>query len=198
MKIIILGGFLGAGKTTVLMDLAHYYVKHCYKNQGKTPVAIIENEVGSTGIDDHLIRKGNYNVQTLFSGCICCSMSGELINSIHEIQETIDPELLIIESTGVAYPDKIKKNISEEMNESAIIVTIFDAFRFKGLSMVMGDLFLGQLRDASLVLINKVDLVNEELLQEVIQKVKKHHQLNMIFPVSANQGVSQEIWNTIL
>ena len=190
MKVIILGGFLGAGKTTVLLQLARYLAK-----DGQ--VAIVENEIGSVGIDDKLIQKNTYKMQSLFSGCICCSISGELNNALTDINKEINPEWIIIESTGIAYPYKIKENILATFNAQVKIVSIFDAFRFRGLSVNMGDLFFGQLKEATLVLVNKIDLVDENLSREVYEEVKSRNSNAIIELVSAKDDLPSDLWRVL-
>ena len=70
MNLLILGGFLGSGKTTVLLQLAKYITGDHVK-PGETKVAIIENEIGEQGIDDKILKSGNYSVENLFAGCAC-------------------------------------------------------------------------------------------------------------------------------
>lgn len=196
MKVIILGGFLGAGKTTVLLQLAKYLSSKT-NSPNKISVAIIENEIGSIGIDDKTITKSGYNVQNLFSGCICCSIAGELMQTVASIRNQFAPQWLIIESTGMAYPDKIKLNLEQELVIDAMTIVIFDAYRFKGLSKTLGSIFLGQLKDASYVFINKVDLVNEEQINEAKDTISKYNAEAKIFRISAKNPLPFSLWNEL-
>lgn len=182
----------------MLLQLAHYLSSKSNINKNETQVAIIENEIGSIGIDDKILKRGGYDVQNLFSGCICCNISGELISAISDINERYNPKWLIIESTGMAYPSKIKANIESTFQINVETVILFDAFRFIKLSTTLGTLFFGQLKDASIVLINKIDLVNEALLVEVKTEVIKHNDKANIFCVSAKDKISTSIWEGIL
>lgn len=65
MKVLILSGFLGSGKTTALLKLAHYIVEHS-ESDSKYKIVILENEVGEVGIDDKLLRSDGYDVENLF------------------------------------------------------------------------------------------------------------------------------------
>lgn len=82
MKILILGGFLGSGKTSVLQQLAEYLVSREKEYHSEIKVAIVENEIGAIGIDDKVLKKAGFIVNNLFSGCACCSLTGELVASI--------------------------------------------------------------------------------------------------------------------
>ena len=67
MKVLILGGFLGSGKTSLLLQLAYYMTGHLSGDK-KYQVVILENEIGEEGIDDKLLRGNGYQVENLFSG----------------------------------------------------------------------------------------------------------------------------------
>ena len=101
MRVIILGGFLGSGKTSVLLQLARYLVDNEKNSFSEVKVAIIENEIGDVGIDDKVIVNQGFSVTNLFAGCACCSLSGELVYNIKTIQKELNPEWLIIEATGI-------------------------------------------------------------------------------------------------
>lgn len=196
MKIIVLGGFLGSGKTSVLMNMAHYLVANSTSNN-EYKVAIIENEIGETGIDDQFIRNDGYSVENLFAGCACCSLSGELIASISKLKNEMNPEWLIIEATGVAYPAGIKTRVKELLDIDSTIITIVDAKRWKRLRAAMETLVLGQLESASAVLINKIDLVDEETLENVKDGVRECNQIVEMFCVSAQNGIDEAVWKSI-
>ena len=84
MQIIILGGFLGSGKTSVLLQLAKRLTAQTPGKENR--IAIIENEIGDIGVDDQTLGgSGGYDVQSLFSGCVCCTLTGELLTSIQKL-----------------------------------------------------------------------------------------------------------------
>ena len=109
MKMIIMGGFLGAGKTSLVLQMARYLAGRNPDKQ--TKVVILENEIGEVSIDDKILKSGGFEVQTMFSGCVCCTMAGELMGNICQIMERFDPDWIIMEATGVAYPRRIKENL---------------------------------------------------------------------------------------
>ncbi len=69
MKLIVVAGFLGSGKTSLLLEIARHLV-----DDGRT-VAVIENEIGEVGIDGRLIAEQGLVVRELFGGCICCTLA---------------------------------------------------------------------------------------------------------------------------
>ena len=106
MKILVLGGFLGSGKTTFLLKLARYLTDHS-AHEGPTKLAIIENEIGAVGIDSNILGNAGLQTRDLFAGCACCSLREELVTTVREIREQLDPETILIESTGVGIPENI-------------------------------------------------------------------------------------------
>jgi G3E family GTPase len=100
IPVTILTGFLGAGKTTSL--------NHLIKNNPATKFAIIENEFGDIGIDNDLVVGADSGIFELSNGCICCSLNGELIDTLVELVNSGKTfEHLIVETTGVAEPDGV-------------------------------------------------------------------------------------------
>ncbi|WKY43321.1 GTP-binding protein [Eubacteriaceae bacterium ES2] len=197
MKIIILGGFLGSGKTSVLLQLAEYLVKLEKDYHSETKVAILENEIGTIGIDDKLIRNAGFSVENLFSGCACCTLTGELIGSINKIEKDLNPEWLIIEATGVAYPAGIRKAVLEGNKIDSTILIIADAKRFPRLANAMESLVFGQLETASMILLNKADLVSNLELEKVTNCILNINNAVEVVPVSAKETIALEILGKI-
>lgn len=196
MKILILGGFLGSGKTSVLLQLAHYLVGQSSVDQ-KTRVAIIENEIGQIGIDDKVLRGNGYEVRDIFSGCVCCSLNSDLLSGIREIESSVDPDWLIIEATGVAFPDKIAESIFANLGFISQIVTIVDASRWKRIRIPLEYLIEGQLSDAHLILINKTDLVDESELAVVENDLRKLGLRAALYRISGIKPIDEQLLRVI-
>ena len=197
MKLIILGGFLGSGKTTVLLQMAKYLTGENVK-PGETKVAIIENEVGEQGIDDKLLKSGNYAVENLFAGCACCTLSGSVPGYIQKIQRELNPEWLIFESTGVGYPASIQRTIQNVLGLDSKICIIVDAKRWIRIEKPLEQLLSGQFENADVVLINKKDLVDQETLVRVISSVAVRVPGVKLIPLSAIEPITEEMWKEIL
>ncbi|WP_373486280.1 GTP-binding protein [Acetobacterium malicum] len=198
MKILILGGFLGSGKTSVLMQLAEYLVSLEKEYHSEVKVAIVENEIGAIGIDDKVLKKAGFIFNNLFSGCACCSLTGELVASIKKIQTELDPQWLIIEATGVAYPGSIRTVILDEVGLDATILIIADAKRWQRLVNAMELLVSGQLEDTSIVLLNKVDLISSAELIQVEHSILNYNQTAEVIPISAKAVIPEDILKKIV
>lgn len=95
MKTLVVTGFLGAGKTTLINRLLPEMLL-CGR------VAVIENEFGAVGIDTPLLAKAGVEVRELLSGCICCTLQGEMVAAIRLLTEQQAPDWLVIEPSGIS------------------------------------------------------------------------------------------------
>src|SRR5437764_14448507 len=99
-------GPLGSGKTTLL--------RHILALQpGK--IAIVMNEFGEIAIDTKVIEGKNVRIAELGGGCVCCSLLGEFEAAVDEIIEKIDPEIIVVETTGLGEPDALAFNIQDSL-----------------------------------------------------------------------------------
>ena len=110
--ISIITGFLGAGKTTLL--------KRIIDNLDRK-FAILMNEFGDVSIDTDIITGKNVNIAELLGGCVCCSLTGEFEEAIKEIIKKYKPEIIIVETTGVAEPDALVFEVSENLKDYLFI-----------------------------------------------------------------------------
>ena len=198
MKILIFGGFLGAGKTTAITQMVKYLTAEDPSAAAKA--VLLENEIGDTGIDDKTLVGTGMRVETLFSGCICCTMAGEMIENIRTISRKFSPEWLILETTGMAYPGKIKENIREHFPETeCLLMCLVDAKRWRRMQKVpeLRQFSLDQLEDADVILINKRDLVSAGEMEEIDQSVREISRYASLYHVAARDGIENEVWEKI-
>jgi G3E family GTPase len=196
MKILILGGFLGSGKTTALLQLARHMVSSSASGK-ENKVIILENEVGEVGIDDKYLRSGGLTVNNLFSGCACCTVSGELVSAAIRIKNDFDPEWLIVETTGIAYPKNMQENLKSAVGLGSRIVILVDASRWNRLLLPMNALLRGQIVGSDAVLINKTDLADEQTLRKIEGDILGFEPNAAVFRISALQEVPAEVWEKV-
>ncbi|RAR41877.1 GTP-binding protein [Paenibacillus sp. MDMC362] len=168
VPVVVLSGFLGSGKTTLLSKLLDFYEK-----KGVRP-AIIMNEVGDVNLDGQLVNE-DVPLREMLSGCICCTISGDLGMEIQKLVHESSPDLIIIEATGVANPI----DIFEAVTEAALLIpidicamiTVLDAGHFQhGYRKGSGKtyhLMRDQIRCASVLLHNKSELIKISDLNEL-------------------------------
>ncbi len=157
VQVIVVGGFLGSGKTTTIINMGKYLAE-----KGKK-VAIIVNEIGEIGIDGDVIKRFGFDTKEITSGCICCSLKVGLRTTVTLLVKEYNPDILMIEPTGIAFPHVIRDEI-ELMNlgeqvRIAPLVTLIDGSRFKHLMKEVKDFAMRQIIDAEILGINKVDLI---------------------------------------
>ncbi|RLC00990.1 MAG: cobalamin biosynthesis protein P47K [Deltaproteobacteria bacterium] len=186
MKLLIMAGFLGSGKTTLLLQIAKRLSAASLK------IAIIENEIGEIGVDGDYLNREELHVQKLFGGCICCTLSTGLIETLEKIELHYQPDLVILEATGVARPGDILTNVNKYQPkvESIKILTLVDAFRFEMLMEVIEPLLTAQIKAAHTVVVNKIDQVQNKTLESVIQSVECLNPEAKVSTVSAEVGTN--------
>lgn len=194
MKILILGGFLGSGKTTVLLHL----VNMLCSQMPRPSVVILENEISSTDVDSKMLRSRGMTVKNLAAGCICCTSRGLLMDAIEDVFTEFAPDYLITEATGMAYPDAILQTIQEQSDFPASIVSLVDASRWKKLLLAMPDFIRGQLHMADTILLNKADLVDSAILTDILQQLRQFTDCENIYVTTASQSLPENIFSHLL
>lgn len=187
-RIILLSGFLGSGKTTLLKHIISFDVD-------MSDTVVIMNEFGEVGIDGLLLANSGFDVVELTSGCICCSMSDDLQETIEEILERFGPRYIIIEATGVADPESVSRVIADADFKDDVeiykIITVMDAECWK-VRDVFGTLFFRQLKQADTIIFNKTDLLEKD---EIPQYLKEIHEVipgSQVIP-AVNCGIEPEV-----
>ena len=194
MKFLIVGGFLGSGKTSFIIHLA----KHLVRDRGIRNVVILENEIGQVGIDDKILQGSGYEVKGLFSGCVCCTMAGELLVNVRMLQKDFDPDWIIMEATGVAMPGTIEESLKDKLDIDAQIVCLTDAKRLRKLLRAMAPVITTQLQDADLILVNKADLVDQESLDQIKSLVREINHSARVESCSALSEMDLELLDSIV
>ncbi len=160
MRILLFGGFLGSGKTTTILQVANFLT-----TIRQETVVIVENEIGAEGIDDKLFSDSGLKVKRLFGGCVCCQITSDLISAVDEIHKTMNPDWVMIEMTGLAYPSKTAKTLKKYSTVYSAFktVTIVDRGRWSELISMLKPLVFGQVEGSDLIVLNKVDLTGEDI-----------------------------------
>jgi len=193
MKIIILGGFLGSGKTTVLLQLAKYITTQ----PGNPQVVILENEIGEVGVDNQLLSGASFAVENIFSGCICCTGAVDLVEGVRKIANDYAPDWLLIEATGMALPSTIKDTLKLHFDYGFTTLAIADGSRWTRLLKVSPDFVEAQVSCADMVILTKTDKIKEDK-QAVIADVQAHTNGAELFPLCALDPIDESIFAKLL
>lgn len=167
MKILLVSGFLGAGKTTFIKELA--------KNINLEFV-VLENEYADIGVDKDFLDEKNLNVWEMSEGCICCSMKGDFKSSIKRIYSKINPEYLVVEPTGVGMLSSIIENIREINNNDIEIlspITLIDITSFSEYLETFNSFFTDNLKNTGKVILTKLENSNYFEIENIKNEILK-------------------------
>ncbi len=152
-EVYLLTGFLGAGKTTLLKRLLSL-------DADLSGTVVIVNEFGDVGIDGLLLKEANSNVVELASGCVCCTLKTDLKVTLERIRSEFNPQRIFIEATGVADPAAIIEVFQDKAFQPTMkiqkVITVLEP-DFWASRKNFGLFFLSQLKEADLILLNKID-----------------------------------------
>lgn len=167
MRVFLISGFLGSGKTTLAMELAKTLVSQGHK------VAAVINEIGEIGIDPDLFQGSGTKIYELFSGCVCCQMGDDLIKTLTAISSIGNVDAVVIEPTGAAFSSQVI-DVIHCWSEDIILETIalIDATRFTLMLEELGHLLNDTLFVAKTIVVSKVDQCDPHEVRAVIQQLK--------------------------
>ena len=174
VKIDIISGFLGAGKTTLIKKL----LKEAFQDE---QVVLIENEFGEIGIDGGFLKDAGIQIREMNSGCICCSLVGDFGASLKEVVEKYNPDRILIEPSGVGKLSDVIKAVQGVEDEVDIqlnsYTTVVDAKKCKMYMRNFGEFFDNQVQYAGAIIMSRTDIVDEakamqsmELLRSINEK----------------------------
>lgn len=174
----LITGPLGSSKTTLL--------RHILATVSQK-IAILMNEFGEIAIDAKVIQGQNVSLADLGGGCVCCSL-GEFEAAVNEIIETVNPDLIVVETTGLAEPDALVFDIQESIPVVRLdgVVTVIDADGLVQYPQI-GHTMRIQIEAADAILLNKVDLVVESELEAIAAKLHRFNETAPIFPTQRGQ-----------
>ena len=167
VKVYIISGFLGAGKTTFIQQLIQ-------ELPDPSKILVLENDFGQVNLDGAILREKGYTVRELTSGCICCSLAGDFRRALADILDTKDLEYIIIEPSGVSQLSDIlaickDPSIAKHI-ELTGCVSIVDAMRAPMYYKNFGIFFKDQIAYSSQVFISHQE--DDQLLQETLEIIR--------------------------
>jgi len=184
LPVLVLTGYLGAGKTTLL--------NYILREQTEKKLAVIENEVGEVSVDDALVEKKHEDLAeelvTLDNGCVCCTIRGDLVKTLHDIAAKqhagkLKLDGVLIELTGAADPAPVVQSfIVDDLCKDAFfidnVIALVDAkHAIAKLDESVGNrdekgTACAQLAFSSTILLNKIDLVDSDVLEGIERRIK--------------------------
>lgn len=198
----MIGGFLGAGKTTAVLKLAHWL-----DDQQGLRVGLIDNDQGSQLVDTALLASQDFEVEEISGGCFCCRFNS-LVEAANRLTERTLPEVFIAEPVGsctdlvatVTYPLRRMYGDEYTIAPLSVLVDPIRAARVLGLeqgsrfSEKVEYIYRKQLEEADIIVINKSDLLSPEKAEALTQALTKSFPYAKVMKVSARTGEGLEAW----
>lgn len=170
IKIDIISGFLGAGKTTLIKKLLE-------EKPADEKIVIIENEFGQVGIDGAILSKGDFQVREITSGCICCTLVGEFEKALEEIITKIKPGRIIIEPTGIGKLSDVVKACGAEkfkdILEFNMLITVVDVMKYQLYIINFSEFFRNQIENAKTIILSRTQNADRKKVQDVVIALRK-------------------------
>jgi len=157
LPVTIIGGYLGAGKTTL--------VNHLLRHADGRRLAVMVNEFGALPIDEDLIEAEDDQIISLAGGCVCCSYGEDLVSSMTMLAGLEPrPDVVLLEASGVAYPGAIAGTVGllpDYRLDGVLVLADGETVRERADDKYIGSTIRGQLVQADLILLNKSDLIDD-------------------------------------
>ncbi len=189
MKITQVAGFLGCGKTTLMVRLSRKLA-----GDGDRKVALVVNEIGEIPVDGKIMEESGMRVKDIGGGCICCEVASTFAKTVYGLYKDFNPDHLLVEPTGVAVPNQVKLAARMSGRDARIqlgpAIVLFDATRpAELLDMdMLGQLVSTQVKDADMVAISKVDAIDGGEIEGIKEKIRELNPKAEIFPLSSFNG----------
>jgi G3E family GTPase len=174
VPVTILTGFLGSGKTTLLNRIL--------KEDHGHKIAVIENEFGEVGVDGDLIEKSDEQIVEMNNGCICCTVRGDLIKILGDLKDKrskgqLKFDRVVIETTGMADPGPVAQTFftDEDIGNYYLLDSILTVVDAKHAPNQLDEFHEAQeqVGFADRILMSKTDLVSEEDVRKLAERIKR-------------------------
>ena len=173
VKINVISGFLGAGKTTLIKKLLTGKLR-------EEKVILLENEYGEVGVDGSFMKDAGITVTELNSGCICCTLAGDFQKSIDELIDTYHPDRILVEPTGVGKLSEILAAINQAKDRHDDIevggsATVVDAGKCRMYMKNFGEFFLDQVKTASTIIFSRTQNLTPDRVEKSRVLIQEAH-----------------------
>jgi len=170
VEFILITGFLGSGKTTLLNKILP-----CFLKNKKT--AIIENDFGDTSIDSIILNSYGLPIKELSSGCICCSLSSDLVKLCEDLINSESPQLVLIEPSGLGKTSDIINSLFPLIEKGKIqisnIINLVDCANFWDYIEDFGDFFGNQIESASKLALSHTEGLNDKSIKKIKEYLRQ-------------------------
>lgn len=172
IPITIITGFLGSGKTTLILNL----IPQLRAKNPAYKLALLKNEFGDLAVDSQLASSSAISgVQEMLNGCICCNLVGQLGPALKELEDTVSPDRIIVETSGSAFPATLALEVNRLAREQGKyildgVVSVIDVENWEGYEDTSYTAKI-QARYTDLVVFNKWESAGEDRYEECLDRV---------------------------
>ena len=171
----VVTGYLGSGKTTLILNSLKEHLKD-------KRVALVVNEFGEVGLDGKILKNAYSEVIEIEEGCICCKLSQEFESAVLRLMQDYNPEVIVVETSGTSEPFPIIFSLKTVGTAVEGVICVIDTKNFP--KYEKEDTAKYQIASSNIIVLNKLDLVNEDQALEVerkIKEIKENYKLENLF-----------------
>ena len=178
VPVTVVTGFLGSGKTTL--------INRILSEQHGRNIAVIVNEFGEISIDGQLIiRDGQEELVEFNNGCLCCTVRGDLIDTLEKLQQRSELDAILIETTGLADPAPVASTffLEDKLTSKTRLdsfIALADAVNLEQ-NLAQSEEAQEQIAFADIILLNKTDLVSSTQLKDVERVIRRSNSFAKIY-----------------
>ncbi|MBU1155011.1 MAG: hypothetical protein KJ921_04135 [Proteobacteria bacterium] len=189
MRLVTVGGFLGAGKTSLLQGLTRWWGE-----QGQR-LLILENEAGQVGLDDRLLRDLYLEVRLLPGGCACCDLQGVLVDQLKRALEEDRWDLVLLEPSGVASLASLGQMLERYVPElgQGITATVVDATRHATMTKALPKLLADHLAASRQMVLSKADLMPADEVKRIGNQLRLDAPQAQVWPADLRGDGAYEL-----
>ncbi len=170
IKVDVISGFLGAGKTTFIKKM----VEEAFQGE---KIVLIENEFGEVGIDGGFLKDAGIEISEMNSGCICCTMVGDFDRNLKQVAEQFDPDRIIVEPSGVGKLSDVATSVQNVAKDKPMeinaLVTVVNAVKAIKQMKAFGEFFNNQIEFANTVVLSRTQSVDDAKLEKVVSAIRE-------------------------
>ncbi len=189
MHLLMITGFLGSGKTTLILGLAR-----AARAAGRR-TAILVNEIGEIGIDNQLMRQLELDVWELFNGCICCTLTTDLVTTLQKLDADYAPDLVMVEPSGAADPSNLLRVLPYYRGrpiESVRWVAVLDPLRLPMLLEVLEPLITAGIQQADYLVVSKTDLADPKEVDQTVRAARDINPHALLYTATLSSDIAPE------
>lgn len=194
IKVDIISGFLGAGKTTFIKAL----IEKVFRGE---KIVLIENEFGEIGIDSRFMQNCGIEVTEMNSGCICCTLVGDFAEALKKVAAEFEPDRVIIEPSGVGKLSDVAAAVAE-IQESTDMeldgkITVVDGKKVKMYMKNFGEFYNDQIEHAGTIVVSRTQLMDEDRLAECMHMIREKNEHAAVITTPWDQLSGEIIQNAL-